>query len=157
MDQTALERLLKELQGLDEPADTREITGHAHEPEGLTSNSANINNFGTSDDAIDIRHGSNSELERLLGSLRPVAVETHPGIDTSTASIYPDYSDYPDNPNPSYEQTGPPASDDNVAPDIRKFTFAQALPVISRLAGDPDFIEQLQQASLLSPVKLARS
>jgi hypothetical protein len=100
---------------------------------------------------LDNESATNSELERLLASLVPLdpsaysnsAYPDYPEYPTASSSAsYAELTSYPSEPVPPAVPT-PPIYEE--PPDIRKFTFAQALPVVSRLAEDPSFIDQLQQ------------
>ena len=150
MDQTALERLLKELRGLDEPEEIVNGTAYGQEAHASTLLDNQAVPSKTSDDLDCVAGQGNSELERLLGSLRPIAPSSYSGFEVSSQSNYNGFPNF----------SGPPHATEvdqaslleTTAPDIRKFTFAQALPVISRLAGNPDIMEQLQQASFRAEI-----
>jgi len=100
---------------------------------------------------LDTESATNTELERLLASLVPLdpsaystpAYPDYPEYPTaSSTASYAEFTSYPFDPEPPAIPT-PPIFEE--PPDIRKYTFAQALPVVSKLSEDPSFIEQLQQ------------
>lgn len=105
---------------------------------------------------VDNESATNTELERLLASLLPLDPSAY------STSTYPDYPEYPSaassasyaeltsylsEPAPPPAVPTPPIYEE--PPDIRKYTFAQALPVVSRLAENPSFIDKLQQVHYL--------
>jgi len=101
---------------------------------------------------VDNESATNTELERLLASLVPLdpsaystpAYPDYPEYPTAASSAsYAELTSYPSEPPPAAAIPTPPIYEE--PPDIRKYTFAQALPVVSKLAEDPSFIDKLQQ------------
>ncbi|CAD6569964.1 MAG: hypothetical protein CYPHOPRED_003675 [Cyphobasidiales sp. Tagirdzhanova-0007] len=147
MDQTALERLLKELRGLDEPEEIVNGTAYGQEAHASTLLDNQAVPSKTSDDLDCVAGQGNSELERLLGSLRPIAPSSYSGFEVSSQSNYNGFPNF----------SGPPHATEvdqaslleTTAPDIRKFTFAQALPLKSE--------QELFELSILDERNKAKS
>ena len=124
-------------------SETIEHTGSEHarirepKPEDPGGEKAEQTSAATSMDA--------SALERLLATLVPLSAPSEPSsYEPSDPSSYHDPIPYHA---PPYIDEHPPETSDapNPPPDLRSYTFAQALPVIGRLSEDPAFIDKLQE------------
>ena len=169
MDQSSLTALLQQLQGLDPPPPPPN-TSNAGEDAELEVKRIQEQDQPESDRQPAIESGAapslpESELERLLHSLRPLDgsqlhVPTHNSAQyTSYGSPHAETSAYYPSA-PGEDRSTPlhaPEPATTVRTDVRKYTFAQALPVISRLAANSDFLEQLQQVSANDDSQLCSS
>lgn len=172
MDQSALEALLNQLKQQDGPEDTQpleDIDTFEQGGDDVAAPSLKIEENLVDDEAADdeikddgqekeissvVTIDEPSQLDILLKSLRPVAADAGQE-DGELDDQQPYGSGYLDilndvraSTSSSTPVTAKPASTSSSSSsvrDIRKFTFAQALPVISGLAADPTFMEALQQ------------
>lgn len=135
MDQTALQALLCQLKQQDQPED-----GEV---------SFDVVNAGVSDDtaAVTSEIQGNSELERLLTSLRPVTQDSFQSDDPPELPYGAAYLDILTSASADLVAARQPEKPQQHV-DLRKLTFAQALPYITKLASDPAFLESLQQVGL---------
>lgn len=158
MDQSSLAALLNQLKGLEEPS----LDVAAPKPADKTSGSDDaddaapskdvvsnglplgeaVDKRDTNDDGKPLLTADQSELERLLGDLRSNTLQ-FAGPDRTDA-LYGETDG-------TYFPQGDPArlssAQEAQQRDLRKLTFVQALPILSHLSGDPDFIQELQQVS----------
>ena len=170
MDQSALEALLYQLKQQDGPEDTplQDIDAFEQGGDDVAAPSLKIEdvvNEAAEDAEADkqekeiisvVTIAEPSQLDILLKSLRPVAAdERQEDGELDDQQLQPYGAGYLDilndvraSTSSSTPVTAKPASTSSSSSsvrDIRKFTFAQALPVISGLAADPAFMEALQQ------------
>ncbi|KAK9893647.1 hypothetical protein P389DRAFT_207116 [Cystobasidium minutum MCA 4210] len=127
MDQQSLQALLLELRGLDEVAPPAQSTAG-------------------SEDSEDSKHGTIAETSTK---------QNDNVASTSTSDYTAWYEDYVKTTNPAAVSapvtaappvaSPPPSASQAPQQDIRKLTYAQALPIISRLASDEVFLEALQE------------
>lgn len=167
MDQSSLTALLQQLQGLDPPVpapalphaapatsnddeEDGEVQSHQEDPNDAAIPPA----LPSSGDVPIALPGS--ELERLLHSLRPLeelqqaSQPTHVDSENAYGSHYASLLSSFGPEAPSSVITAHSGDALRNAPaanyaDLRKYTYVQALPIISRLAQDDEFIEKLQQ------------
>ena len=174
MDQSALEALLYQLKQQDGPEDTplQDIDAFEQGGDDVAAPSLKIEDVvDEADDAEADKQDDDgqekeissvvtiaepSQLDILLKSLRPVAAdERQEDGELDDQQLQPYGAGYLNilndvraSTSSSTPVTAKPASTSSSSSsvrDIRKFTFAQALPVISGLAADPAFMEALQQ------------
>lgn len=164
MDQAALDVLLKQLQGLDNPdqhpssftpesaqslsrpeeGEVQEIIIEPHHNEYELAQPA-------SEVVADTALPDQSELEKLLGSLIPLN-QPSDGVEQTEAppaEPFGDYSEWLDNdeaPGTTAEYAIPQhlAHLPEDQQDLRKITFTQALPILSHLVTNGGFVEQMQ-------------
>ena len=170
MDQSALEALLYQLKQQDGPEDTplQDIDAFEQGGDDVAAPSLKIEdvvNEAAEDAEADkqekeiisvVTIAEPSQLDILLKSLRPVAAdERQEDGELDDQQLQPYGAGYLNilndvraSTSSSTPVTAKPASTSSSSSsvrDIRKFTFAQALPVISGLAANPTFMEALQQ------------
>lgn len=165
MDQSSLKALLKQLQGLDHPAkggelevEEGQLSGEEHR--GSATDGVKPEQPFEPSTSAAAAPLPGSELEQLLHSLRPLeqaqsqytptdgdALAVTSGYGSHYASLLDSYAIPASSAAPFTEPSQ--SSSSSAQAGLRKYTFVQALPVISRLAQDDDFLTKLQQASLI--------
>jgi len=162
MDQSSLNALLNQLRGLDEdkPQDnegppssstagkTEDAASSATRPRVHSPAEPTVDRPQLVDDAV--LGAEQSELDRLLGSLRAAAPSTSLSWNSNESGgvvgAGSGYNDLPDRDDDTLSKIRQRELQQEAQHrDLRKLTFAQALPVISQLSADSDFIRALQE------------
>lgn len=143
MDQSSLQALLLELRGLDEAAPKAEEDAATHDRPSEAKNHAG-DGAGAVDSASDYTAWYEDYVKAtaptaVTPSVAPAEVATH-AINSQEEHILPSQ-------HPHHHHT-------QIPQDLRKLTYAQALPIISRLAADEAFLEALQEVSVSAKSRL---
>lgn len=130
MDQSSLQALLLELRGLDEaaPKPEEDVATHDGPLEGK-------NHAG--DGAVDSASDYTAWYEDYVKATAPTAVTPSVAPAEVATQAINNQEDHIPSQHHHHHHT-------QIPQDLRKLTYAQALPIISRLATDETFLEALQ-------------